>query len=144
MRVYLAAAMTTPASEIETVQRLLAAIEAADHVVPTRHVAEKDGILRDSDIANHELAQRDLTWVTGCDALVAEVSTPSHGVGIEVMAARAEGMPVLLLARQGIRVSRLLLGLSGIETAVYSSPGEACALTLCFLARQRPGAAAGA
>jgi hypothetical protein len=134
MRVYLAAAMTNPDRDLDLLGRVLEHIEAGGHVVPTRHIVAPDGKQRDSALTDAELARRDLDWIAGCDALVAEVSTPSHGVGVEVMAALARNMPVLLLRREGIPVSRLLLGLPGVVTASYRSVGEASAAIDGFLA----------
>jgi 2'-deoxynucleoside 5'-phosphate N-hydrolase len=135
MQVYLAAAMTSPDRDLGTIQRFLTAIEERGHHVPTRHVAEPGGKEADRRLTDAELAQRDLGWVAASDALVAEVSTPSHGVGIEVMAALAHTLPVLLLRRAGAPVSRLLLGLPGVVTAAYAHPDEGCAAIDAFLSR---------
>ncbi len=142
MRVYLAAAMTSPATEPAVIRAVLDAIEHAGHEVPTRHVATPLGKDQDAALAPAELARRDLGWVASCDCLVAEVSTPSHGVGIEVMAARQAGIPVLLLHRRDAPVSRLLVGLDGTEVVPFAGPGEAEAAVLAFLERcprQAPG-----
>jgi 2'-deoxynucleoside 5'-phosphate N-hydrolase len=125
MRVYLAAAMTNPARDLDLLARLLAHLEGAGHEVPTRHIAAADGKERDKALTDAELARRDLDWISGSDVLVAEVSTPSHGVGIEVMEALARRLPVLLLRRAGIPVSRLLLGLPGVRIGSYVSVDDA-------------------
>jgi len=135
MQVYLAAAMTNPDRDLPSIQRFLAAIEGLGHRVPTRHVADPGGAAADRALADAELAQRDLAWLAASDAMVAEVSAPSHGVGVEVMAACARGIPVLLLRREGVRVSRLLLGLPGVEVAGYADAEAGCAAVAAFLAR---------
>ena len=133
MQVYLAAAMTNPDRDLVTIRRFLDAIEGGGHRVPTRHVADPGGKEADRRLTDAELAQRDLAWVAASDVLVAEVSTPSHGVGIEVMAALARSLPVLLLRRAGVPVSRLLLGLPGVFTAAYATADEGCAAIGVFL-----------
>ena len=135
MQVYLAAAMTNPDRDLVTIGRFLEAIESAGHRVPTRHVADPGGKEADRRLTDTELAQRDLAWVAASDALVAEVSTPSHGVGIEVMAALARALPVLLLRRADAPVSRLLLGLPAVVTAAYATTDEGCAAIRTFLDR---------
>jgi 2'-deoxynucleoside 5'-phosphate N-hydrolase len=134
MRIYLAAAMTNPVRDLDLLARLLAHLEDAGHEVPTRHIAAADGKERDKVLTDSELARRDLDWIAGSDALVAEVSTPSHGVGVEVMEALARRTPVLLLRRAGAPVSRLLLGLPGVRVSSYGSVDEARAAIDGFLA----------
>ena len=114
---------------------MLEAIESRGHEVPTRHVADPRGREVEGTVADVDIARRDLDWVAGCDALVAEVSTPSHGVGVEVAAALRHGLPVLLVHRRGAQVSRLLLGLAGVEVAAYAQTGEAVQAVRGFLAR---------
>jgi len=41
---------------------------------------------------------------------VAEVSTPSHGVGYEIAYAVMQNKPVLCLAREGVKVSKMITG----------------------------------
>ncbi len=134
MRVYLAAAMTNPNRDLPVIAAILACLEHAGHDVPTRHVADPQGRALDAELSDRELARRDLDWIAGCDALVAEVSTPSHGVGIEIGAATALGKPVLVLAREGIAVSRLLVGLTGVETFRYSGADDLARAVAAFLA----------
>jgi nucleoside 2-deoxyribosyltransferase len=138
MRVYLAAAMTNPTRDLGVVLQLLHRIEELGHEVPTRHVAAPNAPRRDGSPTHAELAARDIAWLHSSDALVAEVTTPSHGVGIEVAFATRAGKPVLLLHRQDVVVSRLLLGLPGGEQATYRDAGEACAAVEKFLARVVP------
>ncbi len=136
VRIYLAASMTTPAAEIAVIRDLLAALEGEGHLVPSRHVADAAAAMtRDAQLSDAQLAARDLAWLADCDALIAEVSTPSHGVGVEVMAASAAGIPVLALARHGVRVSRLLGGLPGVRTATYRDGEQALAEVAEFLNR---------
>jgi nucleoside 2-deoxyribosyltransferase len=125
MRVYLAAAMTHPGRDLAWIRVLLDCLEADGHEVPTSHVADARGREVDDPLTDRQVARRDLDWVAGCDALVAEISTPSHGVGVEVAAAIAAGKPVLLVYKRGTLVSRLLLGLDGVETFAFANADEA-------------------
>jgi 2'-deoxynucleoside 5'-phosphate N-hydrolase len=142
VRVYLAAAMTNAARDLGAIRALLASIEGEGHEVPTRHVADPRGRNVEGDATDAEVAERDLAWVMGCDALIAEVSTPSHGVGVEVATALQHGVPVLLLHRRDAVVSRLMLGLAGVESAAYSDPGAIAPAVRSFLARASRRAAA--
>ncbi len=143
MRIYLAAAMTHAGRDLEAIRTLLGCLEADGHHVPTRHVADPLGREVEGELADSEVARRDLAWVAGCDALVAEVSTPSHGVGVEVAAALSGNKPVLLTYRRGATVSRLLLGLPAVETFAYGDAGEIQGAVRGFLARVKSGLAVG-
>ncbi|MDD5563587.1 MAG: hypothetical protein PHQ91_07715 [Thermoanaerobaculaceae bacterium] len=134
MRVYLAAAMTNATRDLGAIQALLAVIEGEGHEVPTRHVADPRGREVEGGAPDAVVALRDLAWVIGSDAVVAEVSTPSHGVGVEVATALQHGVPVLLLHRRDAVVSRLMLGLPGVESAAYSDPGGIAPPVRAFLA----------
>lgn len=134
MRVYLAAAMTNPDRDVGAIKAVRAHIEDLGHEVLTPHVAAEDGVARDTALTPGALAQRDLGLLASGDALVAEVSAPSHGVGIEVLAATRAGLPTLVLHRRGVRVSRLLLGLPGIQVATYQCAAEIQEAVADFLA----------
>lgn len=142
MRIYLAAAMTHSGRDLDAIKALLDCLEGDGHHVPSRHVADPRGREVEGDLSEAKLAQRDLGWVAGCDALVAEVSSPSHGVGVEVAAALAGGKPVLLVYRRGTPVSRLLLGLPGVEVVTYTDAREIDVAVWRFLARVQGSTAA--
>jgi nucleoside 2-deoxyribosyltransferase len=77
-------------------------------------------------IGSEEVFRRDIDWINGCDALVAEVSTPSHGVGYEIGQALNIGKPVLCCYRKGVKVSKMITGntMSGLELKVYTTRDE--------------------
>ena len=68
-----------------------------------------------------EVYRRDVNWIEECQALVAEVSTPSHGVGYEIARALQRGKPVLCLHRAGVPVSKMITGNDsvGLEVRAY-------------------------
>lgn len=65
--------------------------------------------------------RRDTQGVRDCDALVAEVSTRSHGVGMEIMLAQTLGKLVIGLHQPEAPVSRLLQGAPNIRLIEYAS-----------------------
>lgn len=77
----------------------------------------------DSDQAIHD---RDLAWLEESDALVAEVTMPSLGVGYEIGKATEWGRPVLCLFRrqQGRSLSAMIAGCEGVEVRVYERAAE--------------------
>lgn len=67
-----------------------------------------------------EVYARDTGWIMGCDLLVAEVSTPSHGVGYEIGYALSLGKKVLCLHRRGVKVSKMIQGNPDPHLTVHS------------------------
>ncbi|MBO3763387.1 MAG: hypothetical protein JTT16_01935 [Candidatus Brockarchaeota archaeon] len=68
--------------------------------------------------------ERDTNGVKKSDIVVAEVSTPSHGVGMEIMLAITLGKRIIALARKDSRISRMLLGAPNIEWIFYDEIKE--------------------
>ena len=69
---------------------------------------------------------RDLSWLKQADCLVAEVTTPSLGVGYEVGKMTEWGRPVLCLFRpaHGRALSAMIAGSQGVKIQEYESPVE--------------------
>lgn len=117
---------------------LVARLQALGHRVLTAHLAAESVTAEDSSVPAEEVFERDTAWVRACDAVIAEVSTPSHGVGFEVAYALERGKPVLCLAREGVLVSKMLTGIRqhGFAFANYGTPEEALARMESFLQAQ--------
>lgn len=64
-----------------------------------------------------------MEWVRESDVVVAEVSTPSLGVGYEIGQAQALGKPVLCLFRpqEGKRLSAMLSGNAYVAIREYQT-----------------------
>ena len=80
------------------------------HQVPTAHLSHADVMEKETEISPSEVYERDARWVEECDALIAEVSTPSHGVGYEIALALQLGKPVFCCYQNNRRVSKMILG----------------------------------
>ena len=85
--------------------------------VLTEHVAT----VGEEELSDEEIFARDLGWLTSCDVVVAEVTTPSLGVGWEIGVAQERGIPVLCLFRpsEGRRLSAMLGGNLGVTVVEY-------------------------
>ena len=77
--------------------------------------------------ASADIYQRDMSWVRSADILIAEVSTPSLGVGYEIASAEAMGKPILALYKlqDGKKLSAMIDGAPGVTVVSYSSLDEA-------------------
>ncbi len=110
MNIYFACSITG-GREFEAVyQDLTAALLADGHHVPTAHLADSAVMQLEAVVSPGDVYARDVSWIREADALIAEVSAPSHGVGYEVGYALQVGKKVLCLARQGRRVSKMITG----------------------------------
>ncbi len=135
MNIYFACSITG-GREFEAVyQDLTAALLADGHEVPTAHLAESTVVELESIVSPHDVYQRDVDWIRNADALVAEVSVPSHGVGYEIAFALHAGKRVLCLSRQGRKVSKMGTGNPDPNLLVqtYQDNQEAVQLVRCFI-----------
>ena len=78
--------------------------------VLTAHLADPGVMEVEKFVDANEVYHRDINWIDGCDAVIAEVSTPSHGVGYEIAYALGKGKPVLCCYEQGVTVSKMIVG----------------------------------
>ena len=67
---------------------------------------------------------RDRIGSETCDVLVADVTEPSIGVGMEIMAAYKAGRRVVLVAKKGNMTSRMLWHMDMKETLEYEHEAE--------------------
>ena len=91
-------------------QYLVKVLEELGNEVPTAHIAESGIEVIDGDEDPRSIYNRDVAWIQGCDLLLAEVSTPSHGVGYEIGYALSLGKPVLCLFHQQVNLSKMITG----------------------------------
>ena len=110
MNVYFACSITGGRKDEAVYQKLVAALLADGHAVPTALLAGAEVMALEGITAAEDIYQRDTAWIGGCDLVLAEVSTPSHGVGYEIGFALGLGKPVLCLHRQGVKISKMITG----------------------------------
>jgi len=110
MNVYFACSITGGRQDELVYQRLVAALQEYGHHVPTALLASPEVIPMEGVVTPEDVYARDVDWIKKCDFLLAEVSTPSHGVGYEIGFALSLGKRVLCLHRQGCKVSKMILG----------------------------------
>jgi nucleoside 2-deoxyribosyltransferase len=110
VNIYFACSITG-GREFESVyQELTRALLGDGHQIPTAHLAHPAVVELEGRVSPREVYDRDLQWISAADALIAEVSVPSHGVGYEIGYALSAGKPVLCLSQEGRRVSKMITG----------------------------------
>jgi nucleoside 2-deoxyribosyltransferase len=113
----------------------VAVLQQEGHHVPTALLASPEVIPLEGVVSAEDVYARDVRWITECDFLVAEVSTPSHGVGYEIGYALSLGKRVLCMYRMGLKVSKMILGNPHPQLSVqsYETPEQAVSILTSYL-----------
>ena len=110
MNIYFSCSITGGRNDQPIYAAIVDTLLANGHTVPTAHLARPEVVADEAAVSPEEVYDRDIAWVDECDAVVAEVSTPSHGAGYEIAYALMTGKPVLCLAKEGVKVSKMIAG----------------------------------
>lgn len=119
MRVYLACTVRGDRAGVAAARAVAARLRALGHEVLTAHLLEDDVDRREAALSEEQVFLRDRQWLDDCDALVAEASGSTYGVGFEVgyVSGRAaeSGQRVFVLFDESRRslISRLVSGFHG-------------------------------
>ena len=135
MNVYFACSITGGRKDEAVYRALVDALLADGHEVPTEILADPGVVELEQVVEPTEVYERDVAWIRACDVLVAEVSTPSHGVGYEIGFALQLGKPVLCLHHAEVPVSKMITGNRDPKLTVrsYESIEEAVSFLRSYL-----------
>ena len=133
MNIYFACSITGGRELESFYTQFVTALEADGHVIPTSHLAQAEALEGERLLTPRDVYERDVKWIRECDALIAEVGVPSHGVGYEIGYALNAGKPVLCLAQEGRRVSKMITGNPSLVMKTYSTFDEAIFQARTFL-----------
>lgn len=135
MKLYFACSITGGREFEHVYQALIDALVADGHEIPTAHLADTTVVELETRVSPREVYARDVTWISESDALLAEVSVPSHGVGYEIGYALEAGKPVLCISQQGRKVSKMITGNphASLTTQTYRDIAEAVRLAREFI-----------
>lgn len=134
MNIYFACSITG-GREFQPVYRgLVEGLLSMGHEVPTAQLAGP-GLSSEAVLAPRVVYERDTAWIRACDALIAEVSVPSHGVGYEIAFALEQDKPVLCLCRAERPLSKMISGNphSDLHVFVYEGLEQALNEVSSFL-----------
>ena len=126
MKIYLACTVRGDRGTVLAARRIHDCLRQLGHEVLTAHLLDDNVDQVESRLTDRDVYVRDLEWLSGADAIVAEASGSSFGVGFEVgfVLGRAaqSGQRALVLyeaSRQG-KVSRLISGLEHASARVLA------------------------
>lgn len=91
--------------------------------VLTEHIGDKDLGNQGEQKSDQFIFERDMDWVKESDMIIAEVTTPSLGVGYEIGQAESRGKKIICVYRkvEGKRLSAMIAGNSKIDIFEYST-----------------------
>lgn len=120
MNVYLSVPMIANRT-LERARLMAKAITDSGHTIASPWVL---GPLETSKSGGADVFQRDKKAAEESDAIVADVTEPSIGVGMELMAAYIAGKKIVLVAKRGKPVSAMLTRMDRKETVEYDSEDD--------------------
>ena len=127
MKIYFAGSVRGGRDDAAVYAGLIDHLRAYGDVL-TEHVGSPALTALDEDgLPDDALHEQDVAWLFESDVLVAEVSTPSLGVGYEIGRAVERGIKVLCLyrPRDGKRLSAMIGGCPDVTNVTYRSIEEA-------------------
>jgi hypothetical protein len=110
MRIYFCGAIAAGRQNLPAYQHIVGRLKAQGHRVLTEHVADPDVLDQERRMTPRAVYERDAAWMQESEAVIAEISTPSLGVGYEIARALQMGKPTLCLYRDGLDVSKMITG----------------------------------
>ncbi|HUP62130.1 MAG TPA: nucleoside 2-deoxyribosyltransferase [Thermoanaerobaculia bacterium] len=129
--IYFSGAISGGRTDVPLYRRIVDVLEQDGYRVLAGSVASEDVTDHGEDFDPCVVFTRDIGWIEQANVLVAEVSTPSTGVGYEIATARYRyHMPVICLYRPAYtkRCSAMVSGDMGIEVIEYDEAGFATML----------------
>lgn len=110
MNIYFSCSITGGRQDQAEYSAIVNALHADGHDIPTEHLANINIVSIDNESTPADVYARDIAWLDACDAVVAEISTPSHGVGYEIAYALLNHKPVLCGFRSDRKASKMITG----------------------------------
>ncbi len=125
-KVYFACSIRGGRDDAELYGQLVEAIRPHATVL-TEIFADKKLTPQGMNKPAEEIWQTDLAWVRDADAIIAEVTNPSLGVGYEIAKAEEWGKPILALYRPSPerKLSAMILGSPKVTNREYTQLAEA-------------------
>lgn len=104
---------------LPTYIQIIEMLKEQGHTVVSEHVASEVLEKVEEKITDEEIFNNDIGYIDECDCLVAEVTTPSIGVGYEIGYAISKGKLVLCIHREDANVSAMVRGNRRIISVPY-------------------------
>ena len=127
MKIYFAGAISGGRDDAKLYEEIIAYLGNIGQVL-TEHIGDKNlSNMGEKYGVDTVIYNRDINWLNSADSVIAEVSTPSLGVGYELGIAEKLKKPVLCLYRpsKGKRLSAMVKGNNQLSLWEYHNLTEA-------------------
>jgi len=127
LTIYFAGAISGGRGDVAHYREIVSALEHDGHRVLAGAVAAEHVGADGERLESQAIFERDMRWIEEADVLVAEVSTPSTGVGYEIATARyLRDKPVICLYRPAYtkRCTAMVSGDCGIDLIEYADKAD--------------------
>ena len=127
MKIYFAGAIRGGREETDIYNNIITYLSSKAEVL-TEHVGSSElTIIGETNRSDGEIYLRDMEWLQSADLVIAEVTTPSLGVGYELGIAEKLKIPALCLYRpiKGKRLSAMISGNEKFNCQAYQALDDA-------------------
>jgi len=120
MKIYFAGSITGGRNDSQLYLEIINILKKYGEVL-TEHVGNDNLTQMGEKLSSEEIYKRDINWVKMSDVLVAEVTNPSFGVGIEIARASEFGKKIICFYRQveDRKLSAMISGCPGVKVFKY-------------------------
>lgn len=126
MKIYFAGSIRSGRDDARLYGELIKLLQSYGKVL-TEHIGDQALSIHGEKKPSEFIYQRDTDWVREADIIVAEVTTPSLGVGYELRLAEELGKKIICLYRPqpDRKLSAMLLGNPGLTVVEYEGIDDA-------------------
>ena len=127
MKIYFAGAIRGGREETDIYNNIITYLSSKAEVL-TEHVGSSElKTIGETNRSDGEIFLRDMEWLQSADLIIAEVTTPSLGVGYELGIAEKLKIPALCLYRpiKGKRLSAMISGNEKFNCQTYQTLDDA-------------------
>ncbi len=123
MKIYFSGSIRGGRDRASIYKQLIEKIKENGEVL-TKQIGSKDIEKSEKDLSDKEIYERDVRLIRKADAVIAEVTIPSLGVGYEIAYAEQQGKPVLCLydsTDKEHKLSAMISGNNNLTLVIYDA-----------------------
>ncbi|HBM45953.1 MAG: hypothetical protein UT05_C0001G0070 [Parcubacteria group bacterium GW2011_GWF2_38_76] len=108
------------------------------YIVLTEHVGNEKMLHKEKKLTDKEIESRDMRWLKEADFVVAEITSPSHGVGIELNESKHQKKPILCIHKNNDKkISAMISGCDDFFVASYTNIDDAISHVESFVKKNQ-------